>query len=512
LATDECDGLAIHTYTRAHNPDAITADIPYGSAGYEHLRDEFRSYRDYMEAIPDRFRHLPVFITETDPTDPEIGWNPDQNLGWVQKAYREIVEWNSNPNHQSILALILYRWPMKDDQPQWSISNREGIQEDFRQALRAQPVNSYRLRHPTAPPPRLGSTVDPGSLIGVSATGTCTNQHMITALSKAAKRLGLGEWDLLNRAGLDLADLAVPRSRRDEIYSGPDIDQLPNLTEGEKLLIKEELLQAKKDVKVLTLSVTEVAEEVPAGFLRIRTELADTPLSPPESLQISLGSLNNIEKRVARTWNHYGWLLMTLADDSLHMHPGVAVAVLASEGGQRGFAGDGRMIIRFENHIFFDKWGQDNQDEFQMHFRFDADRPWQKHQWRPGVNEAWRDPHGKQSEEWGVFEFARTLDDTAAKLSLAMGMPQIMGFNYPVIGHVSVDQMYRDFSASESYQIIGFFDLIGGPSASSRELRALQAQDFDTFAGLYHGSRQAAGHSAMLRRAFQAFKRLKPRL
>ncbi len=117
--------------------------------------------------------------------------------------------------------------------------------------------------------------------------------------------------------------------------------------------------------------------------------------------------------------------------------------------------------------------------------------------------------HGKQSSEWAAFEFAAGLDDTAAKLALAMGAPQIMGFNYATIGHLSVDQMYTAFSTSEHYQIIGLFDLIGGPAGSSRPLLALQARDFDTFAVLYNGPGQAARYSSMLRSAYAAYQKIK---
>ncbi|MEZ4609021.1 MAG: hypothetical protein R2838_01990 [Caldilineaceae bacterium] len=68
----------------------ITADLWQRQPGYQHLRNEFRTYRDFVAAIPFRFRHLPVFITETDPTDPARGWEPADNLGWVQTAYAEM--------------------------------------------------------------------------------------------------------------------------------------------------------------------------------------------------------------------------------------------------------------------------------------------------------------------------------------------------------------------------------------------------------------------------------------
>jgi hypothetical protein len=68
LSTDGCDGFSLHTYTHDLDPRQISGDYYHGAPGYRHLRNEFRSYRDFMNVIPERFRHLPVFITETDPT------------------------------------------------------------------------------------------------------------------------------------------------------------------------------------------------------------------------------------------------------------------------------------------------------------------------------------------------------------------------------------------------------------------------------------------------------------
>jgi len=167
------------------------------------------------------------------------------------------------------------------------------------------------------------------------------------------------------------------------------------------------------------------------------------------------------------------------------------------------------MRIRFENHIFYDTWGRENPDKYQAHFQFDSRRPWQKHLWRPTPGGDWQDCHGGQSDEWWVFEFAQTLDDTAAMLSIAMGTAQILGLNYAAIGHMSVDQMYQDFAWSECYQIIGLFDLIVGPGSKSRPLSALQAADFSDFAALHLGGRQAARYSSLLRRAYEAFERIK---
>ena len=77
LPSDGCDGLALHTYTHDLNVDQIHGDFFHNARGYTHLRNEFRTYVDFMNAIPPHFRALPVLITETDPTAPGKGWEMD---------------------------------------------------------------------------------------------------------------------------------------------------------------------------------------------------------------------------------------------------------------------------------------------------------------------------------------------------------------------------------------------------------------------------------------------------
>ena len=167
------------------------------------------------------------------------------------------------------------------------------------------------------------------------------------------------------------------------------------------------------------------------------------------------------------------------------------------------------MILRFENHIFYDEWGARPPDTFAQHFRFDDDQPWQGHRWRPSAAEPWRECHEDQQGEWQVFAFACGLDDTAAKRAISMGAPQIMGFNCTAIGYESVAEMFDAFSRSAQAQLIGFFDFVHGASAAAPRMLALQREDFHAFAALYNGSGQAAMYAGMMRNAFTAFQRLR---
>ena len=197
-----------------------------------------------------------------------------------------------------------------------------------------------------------------------------------------------------------------------------------------------------------------------------------------------------------------------MLSEELDIDPAVAVAVLTIESGGRGMGPDGRMIIRFENHIFYTYWGKSCPETFWQHFFFDSDRTWQGHLWRPSPDEDWREFHGNQDAEWQVLEFACSLDDTAAKQSISMGAPQIMGFNHGMLGRASVQQMFDEFSQDEGAQIRGFFDFVRAGSSDSPRVRALQQQDFYAFAQLYNGTGQAGEYEGLMRGVFDAFRRL----
>jgi len=127
LGPENCDGITLHTYT--HGTEFIHSEEKIRDPRFQQYHWHFRAYRDFMQAIPDDMRHLPVYITETDQGDDP--WR-NENTGWVRQAYGEIAEWNKN-QPQQIRSLVLYRWPRWD---KWHIEGKEGVIEDFKQALR----------------------------------------------------------------------------------------------------------------------------------------------------------------------------------------------------------------------------------------------------------------------------------------------------------------------------------------------------------------------------------------
>ncbi len=128
LGPDNCDGITLHAYTHGADPNLIDSEAHMGKP-HQRRRYEFRVYRDFMNAIPWEMQHLPVYLTEADENEP---WR-NENIGWVQRAYGEIDYWNKRHPFRPIRSLILYRWSRSD---QWHIEGKEGVIEDFRQAMR----------------------------------------------------------------------------------------------------------------------------------------------------------------------------------------------------------------------------------------------------------------------------------------------------------------------------------------------------------------------------------------
>jgi len=247
----------------------------------------------------------------------------------------------------------------------------------------------------------------------------------------------------------------------------------------------------------------------------VGAQLGDLPMAPPPEKLLRVNPKDPLLNRLsASIWNKYGNLMNALAE-VLQIEAAVGIAVFAVESG--GFAFDpktNRMIIRFENQVFFDQWGKKNVAVYDQHFIFNPTQRWLGHQWRPTPHEPWRptdkaDFHGSQDREWEVFNFACRLNDEAAKKSISMGAPQIMGFNHAVCGYSSAAQMFEAFASSDRHQVVGFFDFVQGPTAASKRVAALQQQDFTAFAAQYNGPGQATKYGNLIKTTYDAFNAMK---
>lgn len=248
--------------------------------------------------------------------------------------------------------------------------------------------------------------------------------------------------------------------------------------------------------------------EPPAAAI---TEAVEAAAGDFESLPLAPAAKHAVAgspemQKVAATWNRFGGLLQALAEHH-HIDVGCAVAVLCVESAGKGFEQDNqnRLIIRFENHKFWEYWGKRQTTTFNRHFKYSPNKPWLGHYWRSVEADPWEQFHGNQAMEWRVLDFARRLDDTAALKSISMGAPQIMGFHHARLGFASVQDMFEKFSADIRYQILGFFDFL---NASQSMVPALRELDFVKFAGAYNGSGQKDKYGAWIQAHYDAFRKL----
>ncbi len=229
------------------------------------------------------------------------------------------------------------------------------------------------------------------------------------------------------------------------------------------------------------------------------------PYAPPaDQLIVTAASTNTTAGAVVTTWNRYGGLLLAHAAQ-LGIDPSVAVAVLVAESKGQPFGADGRLIIRFENHIFYQYWGQANESRFRQHFTFDGTTTWQGHQWRADANSGWQSCHVDQAAEWQVFDFARQLDERAALYAISMGAPQIMGFNHTAVGYPTAQAMFQAFQADVRHQIASLFQFI----ANKGLVDAMRRGDYHAFAYTYNGSGQATLYAGIIQKNLSEFLHLR---
>lgn len=139
------DGIALHAYTHGIDPALVSGEAT--AAGHFSGRHwNFRTYRDFLAAVPPTLRGLPIFITEAHAAEP--GWTGEAQ-GWIQAACSEINSWNSKQGNQPIQALCFHRWQARPGEPGVvEIGDKAELVQDFINALQ----NDYRVCWPGLPP------------------------------------------------------------------------------------------------------------------------------------------------------------------------------------------------------------------------------------------------------------------------------------------------------------------------------------------------------------------------
>lgn len=245
----------------------------------------------------------------------------------------------------------------------------------------------------------------------------------------------------------------------------------------------------------------EVWTEVTVATAMAQTNgVAAATFPPPAAQALPMPTTaSSAVQAVVSTWNRYGGMLLEEAQ-RLNIDPSVAVAVLVTESAGDGFE-NGRMKIRFENHIFNAYWGKNNAEQFARHFTFDPTETWKGHQWRADANAPWQPCHQSQDVEWQVFDFARGLDERAAMYSISMGAPQIMGFNHTSVGYSTVQAMFDAFQSDARSQLASLFRFM----EVNGLVQAVRDGNYTAFARVYNGPGQAEYYAGLIRDYVAAF-------
>jgi len=190
---------------------------------------------------------------------------------------------------------------------------------------------------------------------------------------------------------------------------------------------------------------------------------------------------------------------------STAIDPYMAQAIMSIEA-PAAFGPDGRLIIRFEAHIF--KGELSNDGLFDRHFLVEPHRPWEKPQyWRTAPDQPWAVIHtGQQASEWAAFEQAAKLDRRAALRSISMGLPQVMGFNHARVGFATVEDMFEAFSDSRTGEAMQTLAFVNYVLTDPDLLAAFLSKDWRTIAAKYNGAGGVDRYAPLLQQAYNRIR------
>ena len=254
-----------------------------------------------------------------------------------------------------------------------------------------------------------------------------------------------------------------------------------------------------------TTTTKTTTKDEPRVFFHSRPDLATVPLAPQN--QLSPEGQDKFGKVAVKTWNNYGNLVSVIANE-LGIEVEIALAVICVESGGNGFGTDGKMLIRFENHVFHTYFGaksESNQKVFDEHFTFNTKKRRDEHKYRAKKSDDWKTSHTNQAAEWEAFEIARQIAETEAMYSISMGAPQVMGFNFKMIGYNSVQEMFAAFNKDIRYHIMALFDFC---NANGTRIQYLLTRDFLSFAKAYNGLTAPEAYEQRLQQYYEIYKNL----
>lgn len=323
-----------------------------------------------------------------------------------------------------------------------------------------------------------------------------TNQQVIDAFYRAALAQGRSDpYSLLAEAGLDVNALAADQATRARTYDGPPLEKLP-ISAADLRLVADKLGEL--------LGIRPTPPPPPPTPPTPPAPTGELAPPPEQRLAAPAGAPADIVSAV-QAWNSYGGYLADRCAE-LGIPPDHALAALLVESSGSGMGPDGRLLIRFEVHIFRNRVGPEGQAICDRYFLDNRDLPFthpDRHFYRLDPSGPWQRVHtGSQQSEYAAFDLARTLNETAAYESISMGAGQVMGFNATSVGYPSAKVMFQELSTGLRGQLDSFFRYIAARKLQS----ALRNEDFWAFAHEYNGEGQEQLYSGRMAQALQAIR------
>jgi N-acetylmuramoyl-L-alanine amidase len=242
--------------------------------------------------------------------------------------------------------------------------------------------------------------------------------------------------------------------------------------------------------------------------------LAAATLAPAAAIAVD-AAWQASRRGAAAVYNRLGGLMQAIAT-RLNVPVASVIGVWLVESGGHTHTVDSA-IIRFENHLLWDRWGSSHAATYDQHFRHGTRAPqtgttcnarWKCHQYRRDANGTFASPHASQTSEYDALDVAAqaTLAGRdAAVQCISIGGPQILVSNFRRIGYDTPVQMYDAFQAGERAHVLGFFDFAQGPP-----INALRARNWSDFARHYNGSGKAAEYGTKIGDAVAAAEAVVP--
>jgi hypothetical protein len=147
------------------------------------------------------------------------------------------------------------------------------------------------------------------------------------------------------------------------------------------------------------------------------------------------------------------------------------------EGNRDGFFTDGRPVILFERHKFYNAISK----------KLGSTKAIALFKSNPDICNATSGGYVGGIKEYGRLNRAIAVDEECALSSASWGMFQLMGFNYKLCGYKTLESFIKDMYISEDLQLAAAVNFI---KINPALLKAVKTKDFLNIAILYNGKAQ----------------------